>query len=84
MPVPTAGLGWRVASVASELLGAPLPPHTRELLVRGAVADGGRALGLLGIEPRPTDDVITQLYRWEAVAHVEVARSPGVARRAST
>ena len=83
-PVPTAGWGWRAAAIASELLGAPRPPHTRELLVRGAVADGARALELLGIDPRPTDDVITQLYRWETVAHPEVARSPGIARRAGT
>ena len=83
VPVPTAGLGWRVAAITSELLGAPLPPHTRELLVRGAVADGARALDVLDIRPRPTDDVIAQLYRWEAVARVDVARSPGIARRAS-
>lgn len=83
LPIPTAGLGWRVAAIASEVLGAPLPPHTRELLVRGAVADGARALDVLGIEPRLTDDVITELYRWETVAHIDVARSPGTARRAS-
>ncbi|CAN5705957.1 SDR family oxidoreductase [soil metagenome] len=69
LPVPVMGPGWRLAAATASLLGAPLPPHTRELLVRGGVADGGEARRLLGIEPRPTDDVITELYQWAAVAH---------------
>lgn len=70
IPVPVFGPGWQLAAVSSELLGAPLPPHTRELLVRGAVADGTRAVSVLGSEPRPTSDVVDQLYRWTTVASV--------------
>jgi len=69
IPLPVIGPGWFFAARAAELLGAPLPPHGRELLLRGAVADGARAVDVLGIEPRPTRDVIDQLYRWESVAH---------------
>jgi len=70
IPIPVIGPGWMLAGAASELLGAPLPAHTRELLVRGGVADGGQARSVLGIEPRPTDDVVTQLYEWGEVARV--------------
>lgn len=83
VPIPTAGPGWRAAALGAEILGAPLPPHTRELLVRGAVADGARSLDVLDIDPRPTDDVIAQLYRWETVAHIGATASPGIARRAT-
>jgi UDP-glucose 4-epimerase len=70
IPAPVFGPGWQLAAVASEVLGAPLPPHTRELLVRGAGADGSRATELLGVEPRSTSDVVEQLYRWSDVAQV--------------
>lgn len=64
IPIPVFGPGWRLAGAAAELLGAPLPPHVRHLVVRGAGADGSRAVAELGIDPRPTSDVIDQLYAW--------------------
>lgn len=73
LPIPVIGPGWLVAAAAAELLGAPLPAHTRELLVRGGVADGALATEVLGITPRPTDDVVTQLYQWATVAHLTPA-----------
>ncbi len=72
LPVPVMGPAWWWAAKASELLGAPLPPHARELLVRGRVADGVRGREVLGIEPRPTRDVVEELYRWETLARVSV------------
>lgn len=66
IPWAVFGPGWQLAAAAAEVLGAPLPPHVRDLLVRGAGADGSRAVAELGIEPRPTPDVVDQLYRWEA------------------
>lgn len=66
IPIPVFGPGWRIAGAAAELLGAPLPPHVRDLVVRGAGADGSRAVTELGIDPRPTSDVIDQLYAWAA------------------
>ncbi|MCB0977135.1 MAG: NAD-dependent epimerase/dehydratase family protein [Acidimicrobiales bacterium] len=70
VPLPVFGPGWMFAAVASEVLGAPLPPHVRSLLVRGAGADGSTATKLLGVEPRPTSDVVDLLYRWSDVAQV--------------
>ncbi len=67
VPIPVAGPGWVLAKAAAALLGAPLPPHTRELLVRGGVADGWLASSVLGVVPRSTDDVVSQLYEWGVV-----------------
>ncbi len=68
LPVPTIGLGWRGARVLSELVGAPVPDHVHELLVRGRTADGSRAHELLGVRPaRSTPDVIRELYAWTDV-----------------
>ena len=77
VPLPVAGPGWWLAGVAAELLGAPLPPHTRELLTRGRVADGAWATEVLDIDPRPTREVIEQLYRWDQVARVEPSSTAG-------
>lgn len=74
IPVPTAGPGWWLAARSAELLGAPLPPHAVELLVRGGVADGAEGVRVLGVQPRPTPDVVHELYRWSTVAHPPVAR----------
>ena len=71
IPVPVFGPGWWAAAAAAELQGAPLPAHARELLVRGCTADGALGRSLLGTDPRPTHDVVTQLYRWDTVAHPE-------------
>ncbi len=69
IPVPVLGPGWLVARAAAELLGAPLPPHSQELLTRGCTADGYLGREVLGIEARSTHDVVSQLYRWDTVAH---------------
>lgn len=79
VPVPVAGPAWWAAAATSALFGAPLPPHTRELLVRGGVADGALAREVLEVEPRPTEEVLDQLYRWGEVAH-----AAGRGRRAVT
>jgi UDP-glucose 4-epimerase len=75
IPVPVFGPGWRVAAAMAELQGAPLPPHARELLVRGCTADGALGREVLGVEPRPTHDVVSQLYRWTDVADATPATS---------
>jgi UDP-glucose 4-epimerase len=73
VPVPVFGPGWRLAAAIAELQGAPLPVHSRELLVRGCTGDGTLGRDLLGIEARPTHEVVEQLYRWGEVAHVTPA-----------
>lgn len=77
IPVPVAGPGWWAARMIGEVLSAPLPPHTRELLVRGRVADGAWATEVLGTDPRPTRDVVDQLYRWGQVAKVAPTAGAG-------
>ena len=50
-PIPVAGhLGWRVACVYAETLGAPVPPHVLEVLRHGRTGDGMR--GGRGARPR--------------------------------
>jgi UDP-glucose 4-epimerase len=71
IPLPVVGPGWWAAGVIAELQGAPLPDHSRELLTRGGTADGTLVRSVLGVDPRPTHDVVTQLYRWDALAHPE-------------
>lgn len=73
VPIPVAGPGWWVAARTAELLGAPLPPHARELLERGGVADGAAAVRVLGVSPRSTPEVVQELYRWETVVHPTVS-----------
>lgn len=75
LPVPVVGPGWLAARVATELLGAPLPEHVRELLVRGRMADGGRAGDRLGWTPtRSTLDVVKELYEWAEVTYLDSSR----------
>lgn len=68
VPIPVVGPAWRLARVTSEVLGAPVPEHVHELLVRGRVADGSRAPALLGVDPaHRTPEVIAHLYEWADV-----------------
>lgn len=74
LPLPIAGPAWRAAKVAAELLGAPLPDHVQELLVRGRTADGGRAAATLGVFPATaTLEVVKHLYEWASVTYLPVA-----------
>ena len=67
VPVPTWGPGWRVAAVATEVAGAPLPDHVIELLTRGRLADGDRVAELLGVAPtHTTPEVVGRLHEWAA------------------
>lgn len=68
IPLPVSGPGWAVARRLAELAGAPIPDHVQELLVRGRVADGGRAGELLGMSPRrSTLEVVKELHEWATV-----------------
>jgi nucleoside-diphosphate-sugar epimerase len=62
-----------VARAVTEVFGAPLPDHVRELLVRGRSADGSSALGAIGVEPvRTSEDVVRELYEWGELTHLAV------------
>jgi len=68
VPVPTWGPGWRLAAVATEVAGAPLPDHVVELLTRGRLADGHRVRELLGVAPiHSTPEVVGSLHEWAAL-----------------
>jgi UDP-glucose 4-epimerase len=73
VPLPIAGPAWLVARVITEVAGAPLPDHVRELLVRGRSADGSLAHEVLGVEPRlTTPEVVKELYEWGELAYLPV------------
>lgn len=71
VPLPVVGPGWQLARVVSELLGAPVPDHLRELLVRGRTADGSRSGALVGFRPaHRTHAVVEQLYEWSEITYL--------------
>ncbi len=66
--VPIIGPQWLAARAVAEVLGAPLPPHVRELLTRGRTADGAFGASLLGLDGlRSTLEIVEDLYDWAAV-----------------
>ena len=72
--LPALGPTWWPASVFTELLGAPLPSHVRELLVRGRTADGALAHKVLGVTPEhATSDVVRDLFEWATVTYLRGA-----------
>lgn len=74
IPLPVAGPGWPLARAAAELAGAPVPDHVTELLVRGRVADGSRALSALGLTGMvDTQSVLTELFEWASVTPIRAA-----------
>ncbi len=78
VPVPLLGPDWVIARTLSYFAGAPIPDHVLELMHRGRLADGGRAMEVLGVAPtNTTREVIDKLYSWPSVVHtparVEVA-----------
>ena len=74
LPVPVVGPGWQVAKVASEILGAPLPDHVRELLIRGRCADATLAGAVLDLRPQfTTPEVVKDLYEWASVTYLDPA-----------
>jgi UDP-glucose 4-epimerase len=74
LPLPVVGPQWALARLAAELLGAPLPAHVRELLVRGRVADGSSSAALLGVDPAwATVDVVGDIFEWSDVTYLQPA-----------
>jgi UDP-glucose 4-epimerase len=76
VPLPMVGPQWLAARAVAELVGAPLPPHVRELLTRGRTADGGFAVDVLGLRDlRTTPDVVRDLYDWATVTFLREAEA---------
>jgi nucleoside-diphosphate-sugar epimerase len=71
VPLPIVGPGWVGTRVLSRAIGAPIPSHLHELLLRGREADGAKAAAVLGVTPqRPTDAVVRALYDWAPVVYL--------------
>jgi UDP-glucose 4-epimerase len=71
VPLPLVGPEWGLTRRLSHLVGAPVPDHVMEVLHRGRLADGSRAMELLGVSPQvSTAEVIDRLYAWESVVRI--------------
>ena len=76
VPLPLIGPEWGLARRVSHLLGAPVPDHIIELMHRGRLADGGRTLELLGVEPQTTTSAaIDRLFTWPSVVRIAPIRA---------
>lgn len=74
LPMPLVGPEWAITRRMSHLFGAPIPEHVLEVLHRGRLADGDRAIELLGVTPTAsTPEVIDRLFAWESVVRVTKA-----------
>lgn len=71
VPLPLLGPAWGLAGRLSNLFGAPIPDHVIEVMHRGRLADGSRAVEVLGSGPTfSTPAVIDNLYAWESVVRI--------------
>jgi UDP-glucose 4-epimerase len=71
IPLPLLGPGWGLASRLSHIAGAPIPDHVIEVMHRGRLADGARAVEVLGAAHGfSTPEVIDHLYAWESVVRI--------------
>jgi UDP-glucose 4-epimerase len=74
MPVLPGLWGWAARTV--DLAGAAIAPHVVELMRSGCTGSGQRALDELGIaEPRPTQQVLTELYQWADIVPLVPAKA---------
>jgi UDP-glucose 4-epimerase len=71
IPIPLVGPEWALTRRLSHLIGAPIPEHVMEVLHRGRLADGSRAIEVLGVAPTvSTPEVIDRLFAWESVVRI--------------
>jgi len=76
VPLPLVGPEWWVAGKMSHAFGAPIPEHVIELMHRGRLADGAKAVEALGFTPAlTTPEVIDHLYAWESVVRIGAIKS---------
>jgi UDP-glucose 4-epimerase len=73
---PVVGPQWLAARAIAELLGAPLPDHVQELLVRGRSADGSLAATVLGLDDcTSTFEIVQDLYEWASVTYLKASEA---------
>jgi UDP-glucose 4-epimerase len=76
VPMPVLPSMWGWAARVVDLAGAAIAPHVVELMRSGCTGSGQRALEELGIaEPRPTQQVLTELYQWADIVPLVPAKA---------
>ena len=76
LPVAPLALGVGRARVV-EFAGSAIAPHVVELLRYGCTGSGQRAVDVLGLAPpRPTQQVLTELYEWADIVSLTPNRRP--------
>lgn len=71
VPLPIVAPGWVGTRLLARAIGAPIPSHLHELLLRGREADGTKAAEVLGLTPqRSTEAVVHSLYDWAPVVYL--------------
>jgi UDP-glucose 4-epimerase len=76
VPLPVAPQMWGWAARVVDFAGAAIAPHVVELLRHGCSGSGLRALEVLGLAPpRPTQQVLTELYEWADIVSLTPNRS---------
>jgi UDP-glucose 4-epimerase len=76
VPLPILAPGWIPTRLLTRAIGAPIPAHLHELLLRGRQAAGDRAEEVLGVRPqRSTESVVRSLYDWAPVVYLRPGRS---------
>ena len=76
VPLPVAPMMWGWAARFVDFAGAAIAPHVVEVLRHGCTGDGLRAIEVLGLAPpRPTQQVLTELYEWADIVSLTPNRS---------
>lgn len=76
IPLPVAPMLWGWAARFVDFAGAAIAPHVVELMRSGCTGSGQRAIDVLGLAPpRPTQQVLTELYEWADIVTLTPARA---------
>ena len=76
IPLPVAPWLWGWAARAVDFAGSAIAPHVVELMRYGCTGSGQRAVEVLGLAaPRPTQQVLTELYEWADIVSLTPTRA---------
>jgi UDP-glucose 4-epimerase len=76
IPLPVAPWLWGWAARAVDFAGSAIAPHVVELMRYGCTGSARRAVEVLGLTPpRPTQQVLTELYEWADIVSLTPTRA---------
>jgi UDP-glucose 4-epimerase len=76
IPLPVAPWLWGWAARAVDFAGSAIAPHVVELMRYGCTGSGRRSVEVLGLAPpRPTQQVLTELYEWADIVSLTPTRA---------